>query len=200
MHLTYHKSLGADRIAILTGALSFDDVVEMIYRATISGYLFERASSTRLKGLRRASFLLEVPQETYDLFFNSLFGYRAQYAISPESGMLANRKLIDRLAGRLIEYASSHESASAHDMTTSLAATDAKVWILESEVEAQMWSADPAIHYQPWESATKNGAGLLAPIGSKLEVKGGWLDPSGRVQRDPSKATRGDDIHAVGYS
>lgn len=81
MHLSYHKSLSADRVSLLSGTSSFDDVVDMIHMATITDYVLELPTSERLKGLRRPSFLLDVCRETYDIFFNSTVGYRAQYAI-----------------------------------------------------------------------------------------------------------------------
>lgn len=200
MDWAYSNELGIDRISRLTSASSFEAVVEMMCSATICGYLMERANSTRLKGLRRASFLLDVVPDTYDVFFNSSVGYRAQYAMSADHGRRANRILIDRLTTSLIAHVLKAEPDTIPDVITSLAATDAKVWILESEVELQMGSIQPAIHYTQWEAASEDGAGLLAPLGSRLEVKGGWLDSDGQVQRDPCKARRSEEIHAVGYS
>ena len=85
-------------------------------------------------------------------------------------------------------------------LESSLAATDAKIWILESEVELHLGDPTPEIVFDLWQQGTTDGVGLRAPIGTRLEVKGGWIDREGRERRDPYKATRGDDIHAFGYS
>jgi hypothetical protein len=54
----------------------------------------------------------------------------------------------------------------------SLAGYDAKAWILESEVSDQMGRDTQDILYEPWRQRSANGAGLLAPVGTKIEVLG----------------------------
>jgi len=82
----------------------------------------------------------------------------------------------------------------------SLRAVQAKLWIYEREVELQLGAQDPAVMYEPWISNSEDGAGLLAPIGERLEVKGGWLDAAGIECLDPAKITRSSEIHQVGFS
>ncbi len=65
-------------------------------------------------------------------------------------------------------------------MSASLLASEAKLWICESEVESQLGEEQPAILYTLWAESSETGVGLLAPVGTSLEVKGGWLDRQGQ--------------------
>jgi hypothetical protein len=90
------------------------------------------------------------------------------------------------------------KSASSHlhehiipeqQLVASLRGEEAKLWIHESEVEAQLGEDCSAILYPPWQHATDSGVGLLAPVGKEIAVCGGWLDAQGNAHRNPSKLT-----------
>ncbi len=172
--------------------------------AKIEDIDWEIFSGNRLKSCRRAVFLAEVPSQTYDSFFNSPFGYRAQYARGVECGEQANRLLINTLTTDMISVAVRESASDINLIRRSLAADDAKIWICESEVEDHMGDDAPEINYAPWQMASKtawcNGVGLRAPVGTKIEIKGGWLDQQGLVQGDQYKADRSQDIHDFGFS
>ena len=85
-------------------------------------------------------------------------------------------------------------------VSASLRAIEAKVWIYESEVESQLGEEHPAILYAPWAESSETGVGLLAPVGTFLEVKGGWLDRQGKERRNPVKSNRSNEIREFGYS
>lgn len=147
-----------------------------------------------------AAFLLEVSTDTYDAFFNSPAGYRGQYALSVAHGEAANRAFFALQGEHLLAFALKNSEISVDRLRASLGATDAKVWIYEPEVERQLGRDVREIIFSPWQQASEGGVGLLAPVGTKLEIKGGWIDPHGAERRDPIKAERSDEIHRLGYS
>lgn len=83
-------------------------------------------------------------------------------------GEYANRTLLATLEGRLIAFGLAHSSIPEHQLFASLRGEEAKLWIHESEVEAQLSEDCPAILYPPWQHATDGGVGLLAPVGGSL--------------------------------
>jgi hypothetical protein len=196
----FSSSLRADRVDRLLSHDSFSAVADLVEASSILAFCWEPFLADRLKGCHRASFLLQASTEAYDAFFNSPVGYRAQFARSVEEGERANRMLLERLRGNLIEFGSPQMPVSPEHLKLSLDATDAKIWILESEVELHLGDDTPEISYKPWEQAAPRGVGLRAPLGTHLEIKGGWLDARGNECRDPYKATRSDDIRESGYS
>jgi hypothetical protein len=206
----------SDRIARLQDLKSFDEVIrEMVPRIKILGYEPEPFRGNRLRGCTRASFLLFSDHVTYDAFFNSPAGYRAQYCHGRETGERANRWILNALKDALIEFAKPNVNAtfSIDRIAASLAADDAKIWIDENE-PSSFPSNDFEIHinYGPWVDRAKRanasqeeefiGAirGVLAPSGTRLEVKGGWIDSNGSEQHDPFKDNRSEMIALNGFA
>lgn len=210
--------ISGDRQARLIAWKSFDSVLQQLVSSTkILSYKEEPFKNHRLHGCVRASFLLLVDPHIYDGFFNSSVGYRAQYCQSFEKGEQANRKLIEALRSELVTFAFAQLSPMAalgqNIIGASLDATDAKIWIDESEpVSIPPEELTIQINYQPWvdrairadkhqeEEFINAVRGVFAPFGTKLEVKGGWLDADGYERRDPSKAHRSKQIALDGYS
>ena len=174
----------------------FDDVIlTLTTSCKILNYEAEPFLHDRLSGCVRAIFLLQVDFDTYDGFFNSPVGYRAQYCLGSEIGELANRHVIDALRSKLIKF--------AQPLTT---------LTFDSERVARSLDAiDAKINYPPWVERAKRGdhlqqeeyigavRGVFAPHGSRLEIKGGWLDKNGLVKRDPVKSHRSEYIAINGY-
>ena len=196
----FGDSVPADRGRILLSYVSFDEVMGHFQMAKIVAFAWEPFQSDRLRECHRASFLLQVSRDMYDAFFNSPVGYRAQYAVSTGMGEAANRALLRKLEPRLLEFAREKNLVPETRVKASLQAADAKIWIYEPEVEAQLGREDTQILYAPWQQASTDGVGLLAPVGTKLEVKGGWMDDHRKEHRDPFKANRSEEIHSVGYT
>jgi hypothetical protein len=48
--------------------------------------------------------------------------------------------------------------------------------------------------------STRILAGLLAPVGTKLEIKGAWVDEGGKERVDPQKLGRASEIHLTGFT
>lgn len=197
---SFAESVGAERRERLLSYGGFDEIKQMIGASEVTAVTWEQFSGELLKGCGRASFLLRVSTEAYDAFFNSPVGYRAQFAIDIGMGEHANRRLLTTLEKRLIAFARAHSSIPEQRLVASLRGEEAKVWIHESEVEAQLGDDCPAILYPPWQHATDSGVGLLAPVGKEITVCGGWLDAQGNAHRNPLKAHRSEEIHRIGYS
>ena len=79
----------------------------------------------------------------------------------------------------------------------SLKATQAKIWIDENEVEDQ---DEPLIDFPLWEAYEPGGLGLRAPYGTKLEVKGGWVNHGGEDVINSQKNHRSGNINRTGDS
>ena len=168
---------------------------------SVDTFWWEPYRDANLKGCNRASFTLKVPSPLYDAFFNSPNGYRGQYARASGLGEAANRLLLDELEDLLLGGQFNRPLDATPDrIRLSLRGTDAKVWIVEDEVEDQLAADHPAISYAPWERNTLDGQGLRAPVGSLLEVKGAWLDSEGNERRNPIKSYRSLHISERGYS
>jgi len=203
-----------ERSVRLLGLKRYEEVLnEIILTSNVVGYEAEPFRSSRFQGCVRASFLLSVAPSAYDGFFNSPVGYRAQYCLGRADGELANRRTIEALRAKLMEYAKL-QATGTFDLSriaASLDAADAKIWIDESE-SVHSDTLEIHIDYLPWiERARRADAtqeeevvsavrGVLAPVGTRLEVKGGWLSSDGSERRDPIKARRGEEIAMNGFT
>ena len=188
------------RSADLFAWSSFDQIADEILANPVGQLYWEDATAPHLKGCSRATFELTVEPDAYDAFFNSPQGYRGQFARSEAAGELANRTLIDRLFPRLLAAAGNHPANADGRVTKSLRGAQAKIWIVESEVDAQLLDPQPAIVFPTWEFNAPNGQGLRAPRGTRLEVKGAWLDPAGNEAPNLAKRRRSNFIYATGDS
>jgi len=196
----YADTVDTVRARRLLSLSEFSEVVELVAKAQVVEFTWERFTGTALTGCSRASFLLKVSPTTYDAFFNSPAGYRGQYALSTCKGEAANRCLLACLEPELLGFAAKRNDTPQSSILVSLRGAEAKLWIYESEVESQLREEQPSILYSPWHKASETGVGLLAPLGIFLEVKGCWLDQHGREQHNPFKANRSNEIHELGYS
>lgn len=196
----FTATIPPDRAVKLRDWVRFDDILASLLRAPVERFWWEPFRSPRLTGCNRASFTLKVSPADYDAFFNSPKGYRAQYASSPSVGEAANRTLLNVLEPALMASTLPQTDVEAELILASLRAVDAKIWIVEAEVDDQLSDPNPAIAYEPWHFESPNGQGLRAPVGTLLEVKGGWLDSHGNERRDPLKSSRSSHIFRTGFS
>jgi hypothetical protein len=194
------SALPSERAARLLAWRSFDEIVERLATCHIAALYWEPATKLELNGCHRASFVLTVSLDVYDAFFNAPVGYRGQFARSETQGEAANRKIIDTLLSRLLAVAAERPTATRQFIMTSLQGRQAKIWIDETEVDDQLTDPNPSIDYADWEFNDRDGQGLRAPRGTKLEVKGGWVGPMGEEVINPSKNSRSGNINRTGYS
>jgi hypothetical protein len=199
---TFQDVVPVERQASLFSWHTFENVVGGVILAPWVKVLASRwapASDAHLLGCLRAEFLLDVGSNTYDGFFNSPVGYRAQFAISPSNGTSQNRGLIDSMTNQLL--ASCTLPADwRQEAELSLRASQAKVWIDESEVQTHYHSSAAEIAFERWNAHPEGDAGSRAPEGTRLVVLGGWLDGKLNEVLNPYKHRRAQEIHDRGFS
>ncbi len=211
---SFSKFVPEERRQRLTAVQSFDDVIARLIRGTVDDFAVEPRQNPPCVGCSRAIFKLEVGTDDYDAFFNSPVGYRAQYCIDPSHGISENRRLIDALIPACLDFARGREPAHFPGklVSASLRGFDAKIWINEEDLPD---IDEVHVDYPPWVKkarAASNGtladqaarasalAGILAPIGAHLELKGAWVDSAGNECRDPAKANRASEIRDYGFT
>jgi len=191
--------VGEGRSSQLLAWRSFNQIVEQFASCSIGPLHWEKASAPHLDGCHRSSHELSVDPDLFDAFFNAPVGYRGQFAESETNGAAANRCLIDSLFLRLLA-ADAHSPVDPELVKASLRGKQAKVWIVESAVEDQLTAPEKSIVFPEWEFNEPDGQGLRAPRGTLLEVKGGWLEQSGREVINPAKCQRSRNIYRTGDS
>jgi hypothetical protein len=196
----FHLNIDGARQDSLFAWTSFENVIGALLLGTeVAAFRWRAANWVVLAGCHRAEFLLNVSTHTYDGFFNSPVGYRAQYAISAANGVAKNRELIDSLKTLLLATAEGSGQASTTDIEASIVAAEAKMWIDEDEAMRHYIEEAPEIDFQRWLTHDYC-CGLRAPIGSRLVMLGGWVAPNGVVKPNPHKARRAEEIYEQGYS
>lgn len=197
----FFKAVGPLRQQALLESPEFGTLsTELILATDLEGFYWEEFESDRLRGCRRASFLLRVPEHLYDCFFNSPQGYRGQYAISPDTGANANRALINLLQGTLLTQSRQKFDVDEGLASKSVNGEGAKIWIYEPEVHDHLFEDEPEIDFPRWIRNSDGGVGPRAPQGSQLVMLGAWLDESNNVQIDTAKSSRSHEIHMTGFS
>ena len=189
----------ARQIALLSYS-DYTEIINQLLQAEVQAFTWEKFLGPELRGCERAVFRLRVNVPVYDAFFNSPVGYRAQYASSPNIGYAASHRLLDAVETSLLRFALKVGTDRLDSVKWSLRAPQSKIWIDEEEVQLQLGSDKRAIEFDLWSQNSIDGAGLLAPVGTLLEVKGGWIDMRDATQVNLKKASRNEDIHFTGYS
>ena len=160
---------------------------------------------------------MQVGRSMFDYFFNSKFGYRGQYYISPNRGDEANAQFLGVIVDLLVE--STGETAEQNRLIRqSVFSSHAKIWINEDEHDPQQPNLIVELTVPEWKAAAKavrrnlDAAkpvtdkevdrifGVQAPEGTRIEVKGAWLDRENREHRTANKIDRAQDIHDFGGS
>jgi hypothetical protein len=120
---------------------------------------------------------IPLAESTFDQFFNGRSGYRAQYYLSPEEGILYNRDTLDRLV-HAIEIAYSRSRGIEWKLVKeSIHAPHAKVWVFQDEA-AFNHSLPNVLNPPRWvDNATGNKFGLRTPLPDhrKIDIKGSFI-------------------------
>ncbi len=198
----------------LVAVPSFENVIDGVARGTVDDFDIEPRQNPPCLGTFRAFFSIGVHENDYDAFFNSPVGYRAQYCIDSAHGNSANRRLIDALFPACLSYARGREPDHFPSdlVAASLQGADAKIWIKEEDLPEV---DEIHIDYAPWVAKARAAAsgtiadqasrasavsGVLAPVGTYLELKGAWVNLKGEECRDPKKAGRAAEIQVYGFT
>lgn len=183
---------------------SFEDITETIYRQIYN--ILVKVDPGRDPGLvhcLRPIIVFDVEPDTFDAFFNSPVGYRAQFLADPCMGQAANCRLIHRLLPKFVNALTKASGLSKHQFELSLIALSSKIWVYEDEFPFSNVTEDLAVDV--WVAEAKAGHqkakwGLCAPTGSKLEVKGAFLDPAENEVVQNRKIGRRFEIAKYGFS
>lgn len=216
--------ISKERRDYLYAEIAFAQVVEAIWdEMAITNFHVCRADNLHLKGCKRPVFRFEVKPRTFDLFYNSPWGYRGQYCLSVENGSAQNRFLLDSIMEKLIRHAQSNarqSSLSVEAIRISLQKKSAKVCIYEKgQINTKDYTLREEILNSVWvinarearaalnakrnpEPKEKMNAilGVRAPEGRIVDVKGAWINKEGREQIDEYKKHRSDHIRDYGFS
>lgn len=206
----------------LENASSFDDIVERVH-SEIGVTFFNtcRGREGLLKNCVRPEFQFVVDCKTFNLFFNSPVGYRAQYLLDPNEGQKQNCQLIGQLLEKLVAHANGNiprHPIREDQLTSSLQCCSAKIWICEDAFDfTPKWNEEILVStwcqhaVEAFEAFANNRLpsppeqekaiwGIQAPTGTVLEVKGAFLDPDGNEVVPKSKVHRRFEIQKYGWS
>jgi hypothetical protein len=158
--------------------------------------------SAEAPGFFRVVTQIALGERIFDQFFNGRSGYRAQYYLSPEEGVLYNRDVLQNLRPALIlAYSQSPLAVDLELVLRSIDGPHSKVWVYGDQAA---FNSAPENSLSPprW---VKNDAhlGCRAPLPEHLllDVKGAFIHPSSpRLFVDDLKADRACDLYRRGYS
>ncbi|WP_137893075.1 hypothetical protein [Ramlibacter sp. 2FC] len=194
----YASTVPVQRVQALLAWSSFSEIACQIAESSVVvSAEWEPFQTATLAGCNRASVLLSVPKPIYDAFYNAPVGIRGQYARSETAGEQADRFLIDQHESELMCALARCTKAPRDLLQRSLRAKQAKTWIKETESDTD--EGDEGIVYEPWEREAISRDGLRTPVGTLLEVKGGWIDAQGMERLNPTKTHRSYTLHRTGY-
>ena len=212
------EGISPERRELLRVHFDFRELADRIKHEARNIRFKKEPGTHEAKGSWRPIFWFDVANCTFDRFFNSPYGYRAQYLADPENGKKQNAELIVALAEVLI--ASVHgEPQFLQQIRLSLASPHAKIWIEEDQHNPRTPELIIEIRVPEWEKAARaiharlragdsslkpkevdRIFGVRAPVGTTLKVMGAWVGRDGQLGVVPSKLQRAEDIKAYGLS
>lgn len=153
-------------------------------------------------GFGRVIAQIPISEMTFDQLFNGRSGYRAQYYLSPEEGILFNRDIIIGLNNIIKNtYHRFPLSVSIDLVQKSILAPHSKIWIF-NEKEA-FDTADDGILNPPRWIKNKAVRGRKAPLPAHhtIDLMGTFLHPKTfEIFIDELKIDRAWDIFNKGYT
>jgi hypothetical protein len=181
-----------------------------------------KPSNPMLKNCSRPEFQFRVNSKTFDLFYNSPWGYRGQYCMGKENGLSKNNYLISLILDSLIGHANSNPTPKlgTAEIERSLRMSTAKVWIAEDgQVDPKDLTLREELLHTVWlrnarkarsaldsnktpdpEESQNAITGVRAPEGTLLDVKGAWVNIHGEERVVNYKQYRAEHIANYGFS
>jgi hypothetical protein len=146
----------------------------------------------------------QVPltETNFDQLFNGRSGYRAQYYLSPEEGVLYNRAIISGLAPAIrAAFELRPLQVDWALVEQSVAAPHSKIWVFR-EREAFEEAAPDTLNPRRWvENSATMGRRAPLPAHRCLDIKGAFVNPdTGALFIDDLKLERPCDIFQRGFS
>lgn len=155
-------------------------------------------------GYFRANAIIPITKETFDVLFNGRTGYRAQFYLSAEEGILFNRQIVDDLIP-CIRTAYQHRPLDTNFalVERSLRTPHSKIWVVEKPVNPFIVAPPDTLNPQRWAKNEKAVLGRRRPLADRFEIdlKGSFIDPiTDDFFVDQLKAARACDLYCKGYS
>ena len=181
---------------------------EVLREATEAAYggriclIWQDSTDTDGQGFFRLEAFIPLSEQVFDQFFNGRSGYRAQYYLSPEEGILFNREVVQGLRESLqVAYARQPLQVELDLILTSIDGPHSKVWV-SGNPSAFNSAPENSLNPDRW---VKNNAilGRRAPLpdNPRLEFKGVFVHPvTGQFFVDELKLERACDLFSKGYS
>jgi len=211
MEWNYSTSIPRDRASMLLAPTTIATIANRV-AAEMTVECCHLQPCQDHKDFQRVAYCIRVPEDLFDVFFNSPYGYRGAYYRSPGEGIDANYAFIEVLVSSLIQ--SSEAGATPEELTwirESLLSYSAKAWLAEKGLELcpkceGEWSPasdnHPEILNERWEygDAGAQCYGSKAPRFTKIRLFGAFLDDRSNEFVPARKRHRARDIHLRGWS
>jgi len=159
-------------------------------------------SSCDFPGYFRVIAVVPVSSSTFDQLFNGRSGYRAQYYLSPEEGVLYNSDLLSVLTPAVKQsYDQAPVDVKWTSIAQSLAGPHSKVWVFNEKLafdQAQSNILNPPRWVQ---NGAIPGRKVPLPMECAIDVKGAFIHPETMdIRVDEAKADRACDLFCRGYT
>jgi hypothetical protein len=158
--------------------------------------------SCECRGYFRLVAQIPLSETTFDQLFNGRAGYRAQYYLSPEEGVLYNRDILSGLEPALrLAYLRQPLGVDFSLVEKSLRAPHSKIWVF-GEQKAFDDAADNTLNPPRWvENDATRGRKAPLPKHFMIDVKGAFIHPaSNDLFVDELKLDRACDLFRTGYT
>jgi hypothetical protein len=212
------EGISPERRASLLEPFEFGTLIDDMYSELRNVRFAKDRGSHEARGSWRPVIRFDVGEQTFDRFFNSPYGYRGQFLISPTVGVEANSRVLAALAEPLVRLANLAPSL-AEEASRSLLSQHAKIWIEEDQYTRSSLDLIIEILVPNWvtaaiairkrldqhDSSLTNKEidrifGVRAPTGNTLKVMGAWIGSNGSLTVVPSKLSRAEEINRYGIS
>jgi len=200
-----------ERLAALADQIPFSEVASRMMQE-MKVVCFHREPRTDDTSYSRAVYCAEIGLQLFDTFFNSPHGYRGAYFVSPDTGLEANRFLLNVLTPVLVSWTTQRYPDVDRDwLVESLSLPSAKAWLSEKPLAlcdncAGEWStsyvSELEIANGRWELAGHTHAawGRQAPRFIKVRFLGGFVDAAHQEWTAEHKQGRAQHIWEHGWS
>jgi hypothetical protein len=188
---------GPDPLSLLSRVVSEAEAAAQAERITAK---WQEASEC--PGYWRVVAQIPLSEPTFDEFFNGRSGYRAQYYLSPEEGILYNRATLDLVREAVLQACGRRGIGASPDLiSASLTAPHAKGWVFEDQ-EAFDRALPQTLNPERWvTNSTDRGRRAPLPSHPCLDVKGAFIHPrTEELFIDESKLDRACDLFRKGYA
>jgi hypothetical protein len=200
------EALGTDRSERLVNVPDPLELLELTRLSAMTATAAKRVSlhwqeADDAPGYFRLIARIPIDEIAFDQLFNGRSGYRAQYYLSPEEGIIFNRRLVDNFEPVVsVAFEQAPLAVRFDAVTNSLLAPHAKIWIYE-ERDAFDNALIDGLNPRRWiiNQATRGRRAPLPPH-CTIELKGAFIDERKHLFVDELKLARPCDLHLRGYT